>query len=245
MPETRPSFTKPPLSVEQHISLLIERGLQISDKASAAHYITFIGYYRLSGYVRYYRQSLDSDMLRSGITFDQVLDVYVFDRKLRVLLADALERIEVAFKATFSNAGSLIDGPFWMCHPENFDYAAHSEVLSEIKDAIGPDPGKHHHLFLSHFFSKYSDSIPPCWMMMETLSFGAASRIYKRTKGHIRIPTAAAFGLQQDILESWLHSLVFVRNLCAHNSRVWNRSLTIRPKIPKQSPVKNLYFRQV
>jgi len=34
-------------------------------------------------------------------------------------------------------------------------------------------------------------------------------------------------------LESWLHALAFGRNVCAHNCRVWNRTFTIRPKIPK------------
>jgi len=30
-------------------------------------------------------------------------------------------------------------------------------------------------------------------------------------------------------MSSWLHTVVYVRNLCAHHSRVWNRVLGIRP----------------
>lgn len=232
--DVRPLFTKPALSVDDHILLLAERGLRILDRDRAAHYITVIGYYRLSGYIRYYRTSPDSEILMDETTFDQILSVYVFDRKLRGLLSDALERIEVAVKAILSDSGAHADSPFWMCNAANFDHGVHDQVLAEIKDAIGSNKEKHHHLFLSHFFTKYCDPLPPCWMLMETLSFGQISRIYKRSKGHIRKPTAFAFCLQQDILESWLHSLVFVRNLCAHHSRVWNRGLTIRPKIPKQ-----------
>jgi hypothetical protein len=71
-------------------------------------------------------------------------------------------------------------------------------------------------------------------MLIEEFSFGAVSRIYKVTKGGIRKPVADALCLQQDILQSWLHALVFVRNLCAHSCRVWNRVFTIKPKIPKQ-----------
>ena len=30
---------------------------------------------------------------------------------------------------------------------------------------------------------------------------------------------------------SWLHTLVYVRNLCAHHSRLWNREFAIKPEI--------------
>ena len=33
--------------------------------------------------------------------------------------------------------------------------------------------------------------------------------------------------------KSWLHNLVYVRNICAHHARLWNRSLGIKPKIMK------------
>jgi abortive infection bacteriophage resistance protein len=219
--------------VSDQIALLRQRGMTIADDNRASHYINFIGYYRLSGYFRCLRQSGVSEDFRRGVTFDHVLDLYVFDRKLRVLLADALERIEVAVKSSLSNAGALADGPFWMCNPANFDHGLHARVLSEIKEVTAPNGGKSHHAFIMHFSNFYSDPFPPCWMIVEALSFGAISRIYKITKGNIRRPTAEAFKIQQDILESWLHSLVFVRNLCAHSCRVWNRVFTIQPKIPK------------
>ena len=70
-------------------------------------------------------------------------------------------------------------------------------------------------------------------MIFEAISFGAASHIYNKARGSMRIPVATHFGLQHDVLASWLHSLVFARNVCAHNGRVWNRRYTIQPKIPR------------
>ena len=43
-------FTKPPLSLSDQLALLVSRGLQVSDRADALHYLRHIGYYRLSGY---------------------------------------------------------------------------------------------------------------------------------------------------------------------------------------------------
>ena len=33
------------------------------------------------------------------------------------------------------------------------------------------------------------------------------------------------FGIDEKILSSWIHTLVYIRNLCAHHSRIWNRTL--------------------
>lgn len=68
---------------------------------------------------------------------------------------------------------------------------------------------------------------------MECFSFSAASRIYKLLKGPYRQLVSAEFSLQHDILESWLHFLSYVRNLCAHHASLWSRSFTISPQIPK------------
>ena len=39
--------------------------------------------------------------------------------------------------------------------------------------------------------------------------------------------------LADKVFASWLHCIVYVRNICAHHSRLWNRSLSIRPQMPR------------
>lgn len=236
MPSSKVPFSKPALAVDEQVAVLVERGLQVPDQERAKTYLGFIGYYRLSGYCRYFADYTDPALkkFRQGVAFEQILALYIFDRKLRSLISNALERIEVAVKATMSNAACLSVGPAWLCDEKNFDYGSHAEIMEIIQDAISPNGETQKHIFLKHFFSKYSDPHPPAWMLMETLSFGAFSKIYKRAKGTLRIPVADVFGVQHNILESWLHSLVFVRNVCAHHGRLWNRTFTIRPKIPKR-----------
>ena len=230
----RQKFQKPAIDITEQIELLTSRGLEIADPSKAEHYLTFIGYYRLSGYFRYFHDPKHKDRFYDDATFDRVLDLYVFDRKLRTLILDALERIEVALKASFSHAGSLAGGPFWMCAASNFDYGQHGRIMEIIEEAVAPRTDKQKHIFLTHFYSKYDDPYPPSWMLMEAFSFGAVSRIYKLAKGELRIPVASQFLLQHDVLESWLHALVFARNVSAHHCRLWNRTFTITPKIPKK-----------
>src|SRR5690606_17605266 len=36
-------------------------------------------------------------------------------------------------------------------------------------------------------------------------------------------------------LRSWLHALTYLRNVCAHHKRLWNRQFAIRPRFPSRS----------
>ena len=228
-------FDKPALSVDTQIELLAARGLNIPDRDRARHYLTFIGYYRLSGYVRFYAHPEDrkAERVRPDTSFDQILNLYVFDRKLRSLALDALERIEIAVKSHISNAASVsLNDPFWLENTANFDRGRHDEIKGLIRDAVGNQPTNHQHSFISTFYKNYSNPFPPSWMLMEVLSFHGASITFKHMRGALQNLVASAFRVPAPVMISWLHALSFARNVCAHHARVWNRTFTISPMIP-------------
>lgn len=45
---------------------------------------------------------------------------------------------------------------------------------------------------------------------------------------------AKQYNLNYRVFCSWLHSLTYVRNICAHHGRLWDRRLSIKMMIPKQ-----------
>ena len=229
------AFDKPPLLIPAQRELLGARGLVVEDVARVEHYLNFIGYFRLSGYLRFFVDTSDPEAKRfmTGAKFQDGLDLYVFDRKLRVLLLDALERIEISIKSTMTNVGSINDGAMWLCNAKNFDHGRHNDIEDILKLCLGDNPENHQHSVIAKFCNEHSDPYPPCWMLMEAISFGGISKIYKLAKGHLRQKVSEAFDLQHDVLESWLHALSTGRNVCAHHGRVWNCSFTIWPKIPK------------
>jgi abortive infection bacteriophage resistance protein len=49
---------------------------------------------------------------------------------------------------------------------------------------------------------------------------------------------ASVYGIDEKVLQSWLHHLSLVRNICAHHSRLWNREFSIIPETPKSKPVR-------
>ena len=70
-------------------------------------------------------------------------------------------------------------------------------------------------------------------MMLEVSSFGVLSSLYSQLKpGRDKRDIANYFGLSDKALVSWLHCIVYLRNICAHHSRLWNREMRIQPVIP-------------
>ena len=89
--------------------------------------------------------------------------------------------------------------------------------------------------FITSFKSKYSDPYPPSWMTMEITSFGTLSILYNNLQpGRAKRDIAAYFKLADTVFASWLHCIVYIRNICAHHSRLWNRVLSVRPLMPRK-----------
>jgi abortive infection bacteriophage resistance protein len=88
---------------EQQAELLLSRGLE-ADKNELIGRLVVVSYYRLGGYWHPFLD--DDDQFQDGITLDQIWLRYTFDRRLRVLMMDAIERIEISVQtATFRPLG--------------------------------------------------------------------------------------------------------------------------------------------
>jgi abortive infection bacteriophage resistance protein len=215
---------------------MTDRGLVISDEAECRRALTHIGYYRLSAYMLPLQiggQGIDRHVFRPGTTFNQVLDLYTFDRQLRLIALDALERIEVALRAAITDTMSLLYGPFWYCDANRFTAGfQHARYLDELKHEIGYQDSKRRAIAIQHFFDRYdAPNLPPAWMLFEAIPFGKIAFTIRNLSRHDRTRIAGRFNIPEPILASWVHSFSYVRNLCAHHQRFWNRTFTITPKI--------------
>lgn len=53
--------------------------------------------------------------------------------------------------------------------------------------------------------------------------------------GRARRQVADYYGLADTVMESWLHAFVYVRNICAHHGRLWNRRLGVNATEPRRT----------
>ncbi|HVZ64019.1 MAG TPA: Abi family protein [Lacunisphaera sp.] len=231
-------FNKPALTIPEQIAKLQSRGLVIPNAAAAEHYLEYIGYYRLSAYALTFQDcSLPDKPFKPGTTLDMLLDLYRFDRELRLHVLDAIERIEVALRSVINNEMSLRHGPHWFMNPRHFSPRFdHGEMIADIEKEVrittpGSGPAQpHQEVFINHYYSKYGDPhLPPSWMVMETFYLSALSRLYAGLdSGMERSAIAKHFGTDEFVLRGWFHVLSYVRNLCAHHARLWNRQLVMK-----------------
>lgn len=70
-------------------------------------------------------------------------------------------------------------------------------------------------------------------MSIELLYFSELSKICQGLKlRKDKTDLSNAFGIKDDLVFcSWLHTLSYIRNICAHHSRLWNISLDITPMV--------------
>lgn len=104
-------YNKPPKTYLQQVELWQSRGLIIEDPARAIRYLTNISYYRLSAYAIPFQNK--KDVFNKGTAFAEVLNLYLFDRELRLLVFNAIERLEVSFRARMVYELSHKYGSHW------------------------------------------------------------------------------------------------------------------------------------
>ena len=223
-------FPKVALTYEAQLQLLKDRGLSVDDEPKALFLLEKISYYRLSGYWFPLLANKKDHFFKPSATFETAFKLYCFDKELRKLFISELEKIEVAIRAKMIYVLSHEYGPFWFQDAALFrDPVSHARTLSKIGDEYSRSDEE----FIVAFKDKYCNPLPPSWMILEITSFGTLSMLYKYLKpGRSKRNIAHYFGLSDRVFETWLHSIVYLRNVCAHHTRLWNRAMSIRPQIP-------------
>jgi len=235
-------FNKQPLTYSQQVDLWEQRGLTFPDKAKAEFYFQNISYYRLSAYALPFQQ--EKDKFNAGTEFDNVLDLYKFDRELRLVVLDAIERIEVALRTQFIYSLSHKYGSHWQNIKAIYKpaYKNHQgriiDIFQETQSIIRDHClSKYPEVFIRHYLDTYTQPpTPPSWMAIELLTIGQLSRLFSGLANNDdKRAIASYFSLHHTPFESWLHALTYGRNLCAHHSRFWNRDFVIQADIPKKN----------
>lgn len=239
-------YTKPPISVSQQLSHLESRGLVIHDSAAALERLSRIGYYRLKAYVHPFRVAHGHGALRKGTTIEDVIACYEFDHDLRAMIFRGLEHIEIGVRAllvehlvarfgAFAHLDSAAFPPRTK-RRKNKHQKPKKELVFNYSDwllKIRADAEGSSENFVEHFRKTY-DGFPdiPCWMAMQLTSFGALAKIFYGCHPGIRKAVSNKLGINEQVLASWLHTLSYVRNTCAHHHRLWNRELAVKPELP-------------
>ncbi len=203
-----------------------------ADEERATHLLENISLFRMKSYLVPLRLS-DKRTFKSGAMFEDAYTLYKFDSELRKMVFSELVKIEVSIRTQLSLIVGECSGIYWFASPSNFsNKGEHLKLKSKIRKELQRSDDDE----IVRFRATYSNPFPPAWMTSEVISFGTLSLLYRwLCPGHARRKVARFYGLSDNVMESWLHSLVYVRNICAHHSRLWNKRLSINALVPRHT----------
>lgn len=216
---------KPFMTYEQQISKLRDdKKLEINDENYAIKLLKEHSYFALvSGYKGPFKGKDGNYKIHT--TIEDIYSLYQFDDDLRSLFLKYILKIEKHVK-------SLISYSFCECNGEQqqhylnatkYNYttatqAAINELISRLA-SITNDPKNYP--YMKHQKSEYNNI--PLWVMMKALTLGTVSKMYSFLPQNIQCNVSKEFEyVHEGMLVQMLDLLARVRNVCAHNERLYD-----------------------
>ena len=234
---------KPYKTYSEQVQILKDRGLVFQDEAKALHILEHRNYYRLSAYRFPFQNS--HDQFRAGTTFEELWDLYCFDRVLCQIVNEACEAVEISVRARWAHILGKKYGAqayeqltvFCDLTATEKKKQATSKYLLDNLASLDRELARSKEVFVTHFRFEKQVLRPPIWVISEAMSFGLLSRFYDGiVRDSDKKKISRTYDLSVDGLRSVLQQAVYLRNLCAHHSRLWNRKLTVNVSLPTSQP---------
>lgn len=227
---------KPALSYDEQLQRIRERGLIVSDEAKAISWLSDTNYYRIRGYWSAFEHD---GTFMSGTALDDIMQAYQLDQGLRLWLWHAIGPIEIKARTSLAYHLGMACGPLAHEDPNNFiSTAAHFRSVKGFMKEL--ERAKRNGVpCVVHNLNKYGDL--PIWAAVEIMSMGTVSQMYGNLSNKaaysdgttVAKAVARDFAIKQFHLKSWLRHLTYIRNLCGHHSRIYNRTMTTKATLLK------------
>lgn len=228
-------MAKDPKTIQEQINLLLSREMQFHDISKAPQFLANISYYRLKGYWWEMQEDFNEHLFQKNVYFEDVVELYNFDRTFRLIVFNAIERIEIALRTKLIYHMSLSYGAYWHLDEKHFHSKEH---FIGLKEKIRKDISDSSEEFILKHFANHPQEEPESWKALEVITLNTLSKLYSNLKHQLpeKSKIANEFGLNSSKdLSSWLRTITFIRNLIAHHSRLWNRAVITKYSWPARS----------
>ena len=206
-------------TLDEQVSILIKKGLIISDINYTKDVLLRENYFFLMGYRHLFFKSEKDREFIPGTTFDELYSVFNFDRQIRNIIFKNILIVENNAKSIFSYQLSKNYGyrEKDYINPRNFTKDASkrrqvNDLLKKMQRQIRINGGQHSATM--HYLSNYG--YLPLWIAVKVLSFGIVSELYTILKQEDQQSIAQIYGIPIDDLIQYFPILANYRNLCAH-----------------------------
>jgi len=222
---------QPPMTIDEQVENLKSIGLIVEDEEYAKKILNDISYFRL---VKAYSLNLKpkNGHYNNKTTFKELVDLYLFNANFRQIIFPEIEQIEINVRCRLANYFADQYGVLGYLDAKNFaDEEYHKEFLSDIEEEIRRNSKAP---FVRNFRENYEGGNLPIYALVEVFSFGTLSKFYKNMHNKDKKAVAKTFGVGYTYIESWLESISYVRNICAHYGRLYNAKMSKTPMLYKE-----------
>lgn len=221
---------KPFKTIQEQIAILKDRGLIIDDEEYVRKSLENLNYYRLSAYTLTLRKD---DHFYDNVHFSDVMQIYNFDMELRSALMYLLESIEVSMRTHIGYYHAKSFGALGYYEETAFD-DVHRFYKFETNYKAAIEEYGEKEVFVKHHNNIYDGKFP-IWVLVELLTFGSLSRLFKNLTSEVRNEICKShYGKINDVyISNWLQGCTILRNICAHRGRIFNRQIPFSLRLSK------------
>lgn len=219
-------------TVHEQIKLLKSRQLKIENVNSALKILENNNYYYLiNGYKNLFIDfSSNTEKYIDGTTIEEIYDLYEFDRKIRIIFLEYILLIERKIDTYIAYEFSKEHGYKDYLIPDNFDYnKKNKKIVDKLLKDINLEilhQYKNSNKMIKHYIDTYN--YIPLWVLIRILSFGKVSKFYSIMKPKEKNRISRKFNIKSEILKIYLTNLGEIRNICAHDEKLYDVSLRFK-----------------
>lgn len=215
-------------TIEEQIEILKLRGLQITDEKTIEILTENNYYYLINGYKDLFiDEKCEEEKYKENVSLEEIYALYQFDSKLRINLLRYILIIERRLDTYIAYEFSKIYGNKEYLREQNFDntkknnYKVSNLITNIRKNTI--DQINKGNKMLNHYMNKYG--YIPLWVLIRIMTLGESSKFYELMKQKDQNAIAKKFGVKEKVLKTYLHNIAIVRNICAHDEKLYDLKL--------------------
>lgn len=203
------------------LNYIISKGVSVNNKEDALNKIKTYSYYSIiNTYKDVFKNT--SNEYKKNVSFDEIYALFEFDKNLRSIFLKYSLEIEIILKSLLAETISSRYGIKDYLIKENFDDTVNETTITEsinvIEEEINKQNGKHE--AVTHYIDEYG-FVPP-FILIKILTLGELSRLYAMLKQTDRQSISKNFKLSDRVLKQIIINMTMIRNICAHNDRLFS-----------------------
>lgn len=215
---------KPFLTYEQQVRKLRSKKLKIKDEKYAVCLLKRHSYFDLiSGYKDPFKNK--DGKYKANVAIEDIYALYCFDDKLRALILRYILKIEKHIKSliSYSFCEEYGEDQSQYMNVTNFNYT--DKMQEEINKLVNKIAHlinyPNNYIYIEYQKKEYGNV--PLWVIMKAITLGTVSKLYSFLQPRIQSRISKEFTyVNEGMLVQMLNLLARVRNVCAHNERLYD-----------------------